>query len=83
MKVRELIEQLQKCDPERKIILICEDEDIVRSDRLLETFMIESVSQERVVVSNHPLHVGDRLITFDKNNPEAHDVVIMNLDFKF
>lgn len=81
MKVKDLIKELEKCDPERRIILTCEDEDITRSNHLLETFAIDTVSEQRVVIVNHD--VGDRGIQFDSMHPDAQDIVIISLDFKF
>lgn len=49
MKVKELIEQLEKQDPELEILCFSEDEDILPEGEAFRMFKVESVTDTGVV----------------------------------
>ncbi|WP_312970864.1 hypothetical protein [Acinetobacter gerneri] len=80
MKVKELIEQLQKLDPEQTVLAICEDEDIVRKGQGVETFWVDSASVVRAESSR--VDVGEVRFKFGEF-PETRDHVFLQLEHKF
>lgn len=80
MKVKELIAELQKLDPEQNVLAICEDEDLVGRGKGLEYFYVDSVSVARA--TSHRIDIGEVDFTFG-DGPEARDFVFIQLDYKF
>lgn len=80
MKVKELIAELQKLDPEKVVLGICEDEDLKGKGKGLEFFYVESVSLVRA--TSQRIDVGEVGFTFGEG-PEARDFVFLQLDYKF
>lgn len=80
MKVKELIAELQKLDPEQTVLAICEDEDIVRDGRLFETFWVDSPSVVRAEASRVDVGVVEFKIG---EYPGTRDHVFIHLEHKF
>lgn len=81
MKVKELIAQLQKLDPEQTVLAICEDEDIVREAQGFETFWVDSASTIRAE-SKRGTSFGEVEFKFGEY-PESRDHVFLQLEHKF
>lgn len=72
MKVKDLLDKLSQLDPELKLVLSTEDEEIVASDELFKLFDIENVS----VMDAEPVRSKDRKPTLsigksDQSEPIA------------
>lgn len=80
MKVKELIEQLQKLDQEQTVLAICEDDDLAGRGNGVEFFHANSVSVVRA--TSRRIEVGEVGFTFG-DGPEARDFVFIELDYKF
>lgn len=81
MKVKELIEQLEKLDPEQTVLAICEDEDVVRKGQAFETFWVDSAYMVRAEAKR-----GDGFGVVDfkfGEHPESRDHVFLHLEHKF
>jgi len=80
MKVKELITELQKLDPEQTVLAICEDKDILRKGQLFETFWVESASAVRAEASR--VDIGEVAFKFGEY-PETREHVFIHLEHKF
>jgi hypothetical protein len=80
MKVKELIAELQKLDPEQTVLAICEDEDILRKGQLFETFWVDSASVVRAEASR--VDFGEVAFKFGEF-PDTRDHVFLHLEHKF
>lgn len=80
MKVKELIAELQKLDPEKNLLAICEDDDIALKGNFFETFWVESVSVVRAEAKR--IDVGEVSFRFGEY-PETKEHIFINLSHKF
>lgn len=80
MKVKELIAELEKLNPEQTVYAYCEDEELVCTKKAYEVFMLESVSTVKFTGSRD--NDGMPVMTFD-DGPDATQQVFLNLMYRF
>lgn len=80
MKVKELIAELEKLNPEQTVYAYCEDEELVGTKKAYEVFMLESVSTVKFTGSRD--NDGMPVMTFD-GSPDATQQVFLNLMYRF
>ncbi|WP_407412480.1 hypothetical protein [Acinetobacter sp.] len=80
MKVKELIAELQKLNPEHNIYAVCEDQELVGNHKLFEVFMLESVNSAKFIGKRDANDMP--VIKFD-NGPESTEQVFLNLMYRF
>ncbi|MFH7347308.1 hypothetical protein L1A45_01515 [Acinetobacter variabilis] len=80
MKVKELIAELQKLNPEQTVYALCEDEELVGDKKAFEVFMLESVTSAKFIGTRD--NDGMPVMKFD-NGPDATQQVFLNLMYRF
>lgn len=80
MKVKELITELQKLNPEQTVYAICEDEELVGDEKMSEVFMLDTVTTAKFTGTRDS--EGMPVIKFEDGN-NATEQVFLNLFYRF
>ncbi len=80
MKVKELIAELEKLNPEQTVYAYCEDEELVGNKKAFEVFMLESVTAEHFSGSRDK---DDMPVMVFGHGPNSTQQVFLNLMYRF
>lgn len=76
MKIKELIEELQKLDPKESIYAYCEDEDLKVEGKDVQVFSISKVSEVEAESSRLDLGSGKPWLKFGKSADSSKFILL-------
>jgi hypothetical protein len=76
MKIKELIEELQKLDPDKSIYGYCEDEELKAEGKDVQLFSISKVSEVEAESSTHVLDSGKPCLKFGKSADSSKFILL-------